>query len=85
MDGTLAGRVEVPFLHSVSTHVRFLIAIPLLFFAEWRSSSEVRKAVRHLFEIGLVGPDDMEEFRSTVGRHFAGGIRSFPRQSSRRP
>lgn len=66
MDGTLAGRVEVPFLHSVGTHVRFLIAIPLLFFAEWRSSSEVRKAVRHLFEIGLVSPDDMEEFRGTV-------------------
>jgi len=50
------GRVAVPFLHDFDTHVRFLIALPLLVAAELVVHRRMRPVVRQFVDRGLV-PD----------------------------
>jgi hypothetical protein len=62
----LDGDVTVPFLKSISTHVRFLVAIPLLFAAEAWIDPRVRNFVHQLVESGVVGGTDFPGFESAI-------------------
>ncbi len=50
------GRVKLTFLHDVDTHVRLLVALPLLIVAELVVNQRLRVTVRQFVEHGLV-PD----------------------------
>ena len=64
--GTLSGGVDVPFLDSYGTHARYLLALPLLFAAEWRADPQFRRLVGHLVSSRLVRPAEMDEFGNIV-------------------
>jgi hypothetical protein len=60
------GNVTVPFLKSVSAHLRFLVAIPLLFAAEAWVDPRLRNVVRQLVESGVVAVTDLPTFESAI-------------------
>jgi hypothetical protein len=64
--GTLAGGVEIPFLQDVETHVRFLVAIPLMLAAELLVHQRMRGVVAQFVERKLIPEDRMEKFRAAI-------------------
>jgi hypothetical protein len=55
-----AGRLS--FFHDVEVHVRFLVALPVLIFAELIAHLRIRPVVRHFVERRIVSPDDLPRF-----------------------
>jgi len=66
INGTLLGGIAVPFLHDVETHARFLLAVPLMIFAELLVHQRMRDIVMQFLERKLVPEASMERFRKTV-------------------
>lgn len=64
--GHLVSGVQVPFLFSVGTHVRFLGALPLLLAAELFVHAWSRSIVREFLDRGLIAPEDRPRFDSLV-------------------
>ena len=69
--GTLAGRVEVPFLCDLDAQVRFLFALPLLIAAEPVVHRRVQVVVKEFVERGLIAPADRPRYEDII----AGTIR----------
>jgi hypothetical protein len=55
-------RVEVPFLRDFAVHVRFLLSVPLLLFAETIVGSHWADAAGHFVSSGLVADEDFARF-----------------------
>ena len=66
LEGALHEGLRVPFWQSVGTHVRLLLAIPLLFFAESVFDTRVADVFRRMLQIGLVLPRDRPAFSAAV-------------------
>jgi len=66
VNGTLLGGIAVPFLHDVETHARFLVAVPLMIFAELLVHQRMRGIVMQFVERKLVPAASMERFRNAV-------------------
>jgi hypothetical protein len=66
IQGTLLGGIDIPFLHDVETHARFLIAIPLMIVAELIVHQRMRGIVMQFVERKLVPAASMERFRQAV-------------------
>ena len=60
--------VEVPFVRDVSAYSRFLLAVPLLLFAESILGPRIAAAAAHFIEAGLVLEKDYAKFASFVDR-----------------
>ena len=69
--GTLLGGIAVPFLHDVETHARFLLAVPLMIFAELLVHQRMRGIVMQFVERKLVPEASMERFRQAVASAMA--------------
>jgi hypothetical protein len=54
--------VEVSFLRDVEVHARFLVALPVLIFAEVIVHSRLKPAVRRFVERRIVVPEDLQRF-----------------------
>ena len=66
-EGTLVGdSVAVTFLPDVQTHIRFLVAIPLLVGAELVVHRRFRPLVLQFLERDLVARQDMPKFRAAI-------------------
>jgi hypothetical protein len=62
-----AGRVvEVSFLRDVEVHARFLVALPVLIFAELIVHSRLTPAVRRFVERRIVIPEDLPRFDRAI-------------------
>lgn len=66
IDGTLTQNTEVSFLRDIETHVRLLIAVPLMIFAELLVHQRMRGIVLQFLERKLIPPDSMERFRKSI-------------------
>lgn len=64
--GHIEGGVDVPFLHDVEAHVRFLIALPVLIGAELLVHTQMRPIVGQFVERGVVVPADVPGFNEAV-------------------
>ena len=64
--GTLFGGTKVPFFHDIETHVRLLIALPLLFGAEPVVHTQIALQVRQFVERGIVAPQDRASFDQVI-------------------
>lgn len=62
----LGGAAAVPFLMDVEVHVRFLVAMPLLIFAELAVHRRMRPLVRQFLERDLVPRGDMARFEAAI-------------------
>jgi hypothetical protein len=62
----LSAAVEIPFLHDVETHVRFLIALPILVGAELIVHRRLRPAVQQFVERRLVTTEELPKFQEAI-------------------
>ena len=60
--GTLFGGTKVPFFHDIETHVRLLIALPLLIGAEPVVHTQMALQVRQFIDRGIVAREDRAHF-----------------------
>jgi hypothetical protein len=66
LDGHVLGGVALPFLHDIETHVRFLIALPLLIAAEQVVHLRFRPAVQSFVNRGVVVADQVPKFHAAI-------------------
>jgi hypothetical protein len=64
--GTLLGGIAVPFLLDVETHARFLLAVPLMIFAELLVHQRIRGIVMQFVERKLMPEASMDRFRKAI-------------------
>jgi len=62
----LRGGQNLPFLFDIESHVRFLVALPLLIFAELIVHGRLAPVVRRFTERGVVTPEDRPKFNAAV-------------------
>jgi hypothetical protein len=62
----LGPRVAIAFIEDIETHVRFLIALPILIGAEIVVHRRIRFVVNQFVERGIVAPDDLAKFRDAI-------------------
>ena len=67
IDGTLTNTgIKIAFLHDPVPHTRYLIALPLLVFADWFIDPYMANTVRHFQISGLVPDDEIPAYRKAV-------------------
>jgi hypothetical protein len=64
----LTSGTAIPFLRSLGTHARFLVALPLFFFAEQMFNRRVRWVIQRLVDDGLVRAVDRPRLRDAIAR-----------------
>ena len=62
----LGGAIALPFLHDIETHVRFLIALPVLICAELTVHSRIRSVVKTFMERSIIVAEDIPKFRQAI-------------------
>jgi hypothetical protein len=65
-EGSLLKGVAVPFLLDIETHVRFLICVSLLVFAELIVHQRIRGIVSQFVERGLISPLSLPRFHDAI-------------------
>lgn len=66
VEGTLLAGVPIPFVGDVETHVRFLVAVPLLIFAELIVHRRMRVVVAQFLDRRLIPDAALERFKAAV-------------------
>ena len=66
----LGGRAAVPFLLDIEVHVRFLVALPLLIFAELVVHQRMRFVVRQFLERNLIPQNALPRFEDAIASAF---------------
>ncbi len=61
-----SGSVTLPFLNDVEIHLRLLLALPLLIFAEWLVHQRMRPVVLQFLARGLVSDADRGKFDAAI-------------------
>jgi hypothetical protein len=62
----LANTVNVPFLYDLETHVRFLVALPLLLVAELLVHQRMKLVVRQFIERGIISAETRPRFDACI-------------------
>jgi len=62
----LGDSVAIPFLHDIESHVRFLIALPILIAAELIVHRRIQPTVRQFVERRIVIPEELPKFQQAV-------------------
>src|SRR6478672_4912624 len=63
----LSGAIAVPFLYDIETHVRFLVALPILICAELIVHDRLRAAVESFLERHIIVPEEIPAFQRAIG------------------
>lgn len=67
LDGKFMGsKIEVPFLFDLTVQVRFLLALPLLIFAEDLIDVRLRNVVTHFSSTGIVPTSELPRLKTAV-------------------
>ncbi len=66
INGTLLGGIDIPFLRDIETHARFLVAVPLMIFAELIVHQRMRGIVMQFVERKIIPGEAMERFRKAI-------------------
>jgi hypothetical protein len=61
---TLGNKVQVSFLEDFTAHTRFLLAIPLMVFAETSVDFRLRELISQFFKAGILSQQDYPQFES---------------------
>lgn len=64
--GVFADNAAIPFLHDIAVHVRFLVAVPMLLFAELPIGGQLDRCTAQFLAAGLVRPADRARFAELV-------------------
>jgi hypothetical protein len=63
----LGGAIAIPFLYDIETHVRFLVALPILISAELTVHNRLRPAVESFLKRRIIVPEDIPKFHKAIG------------------
>jgi hypothetical protein len=66
IEGLALGGARIPFLYDIATHVRFLVAVPILVLAEIPIGRRLRAVAKHFLNAGLVSEGEQKQFASSV-------------------
>jgi hypothetical protein len=66
LSGLIFSGVQIPFLHDLETHVRFLLALPLLLVTEWVVHQRLRPVVSQFIERGIVSAETRPLFDACI-------------------
>lgn len=66
IQGHALGGVKIPFLYDIETHVRFLVALPILVGAELIVHSRILPAVNRFVERRIVVAEDLLRFNAAI-------------------
>jgi hypothetical protein len=66
IDGHALGGVTLPFLHDIETQIRFLIALPVLIFAELIVHVRLRPVVQNFVKRNIVVTEEMPKFHAAI-------------------
>jgi hypothetical protein len=67
VSGLTVDGVHIPFLHDLETHVRFLLALPLLLVTEWMVHQRLRPVVLQFVERGVITSETRPHFDASLG------------------
>ena len=62
----LDGGIRIPFLYDIEAHIRFLVALPVLIFAELVVHQRIRPTVLKFIENGIVTSEEMPKFHAAI-------------------
>jgi hypothetical protein len=62
----LGGAIAIPFLYDLETHVRFLIALPVLICADLLVHNRIRPVANTFLERRIIIPDDIPKFHKAI-------------------
>jgi hypothetical protein len=62
----LSKSVQIPFLHDLEAHARFLLALPLLLVTEWVVHRRLQPVVRQFIERGIITGETMPYFEACL-------------------
>ena len=66
LEGRAWGGVALPFLRDIETHIRFLVALPVLIASELEVHHRIRSAVRSLLDGNVIAPEDAPKLRAAI-------------------
>jgi hypothetical protein len=66
IEGHLLGSQNLTFLRDIESHVRFLVALPVLIIAELVVHRRIRPAVKLFVERGIIPPEDTPKFYAAI-------------------
>ena len=66
LEGRAWGGVALPFLRDIETHIRFLVALPVLIASELEVHHRIRSAVRRLLDGNVIAPEDAPKLRAAI-------------------
>ncbi|MGC2281175.1 MAG: hypothetical protein WA603_14255 [Candidatus Acidiferrales bacterium] len=66
IEGHLLGRQTLTFLGDIESHVRFLVALPLLIAAELVVHRRIRPVIKLFLKRGIVTPEDTPKFYAAI-------------------
>ena len=62
----LDGGIRIPFLYDIEAHIRFLVALPVLIFAELVVHQRIRPTVLKFIENGIVTSEEIPKFHAAI-------------------
>ena len=65
-EGLAFGRVEIPFVHDMAAHTRFLIAVPVLALADIPIGARLHEITRHFVTAHLVPDEKLQRFEEDL-------------------
>lgn len=65
-NGVAIGGVAVPFIYDIDVHVRFLISLPLLFFAEVIVHDRLQVIVQQFLNCNIISATNKPQFKSII-------------------
>ncbi len=63
---SVAATGALPFWYDISVHVRLLIALPVLLFAEVHVHGRIRPLIKRFVDRRIISPEDMPKFKAAV-------------------
>ena len=66
LEGRAWGGVALPFLRDIETHIRFLVALPVLIASELEVHHRIRSAVRRLLDGNVIAREDAPKLRAAI-------------------
>jgi len=66
LEGRAWSGVALSFLRDIETHIRFLVALPVLIASELEVHQRIRSAVKRLLDGNVIAPEDVPKFRAAI-------------------
>ncbi len=76
LEGVALSGVKVPFLYDIDVHVRFLLVLPMLIYAEVVAHERFHVIVEQFLKCNIIAPKDKQKFKAIIalGMRLRGSV-----------